>query len=53
VGVGWFSQHGRGATQMENMSAAISSCSIIYLAGAILLVAASVRAGKDIIVRRI
>ncbi len=51
LAVGWFSEHGRGATQMENMSAAISSCSIIYVAGAILLLAASVRASKDIIVR--
>jgi MFS family permease len=49
LAVGWFSQHGRGATQMENMSAAISSCSIVYVAGAILLLAASARARKDVI----
>lgn len=51
LAVGWFSEHGGGATQMENMSKAISWCSIIYIAGAILLLAASLRASKDVIAR--
>ena len=40
VAVGWVSQHGRHATEMENMSEAIAFCSVIYLAGAVLLFAA-------------
>jgi len=38
LAVGWFSQHGGGATEMENMSHAISYCSAIYLVSATLLV---------------
>jgi MFS family permease len=37
LAVGWFSKHGGGATEMENMSLAISSCSVIYLVSAGLL----------------
>ncbi len=48
LAVGWFSEHGRAASQMENMSEAISFCSVIYVAGALLLLAASARAGKDV-----
>jgi MFS family permease len=47
--VGWLSQHGRHATEMENMSEAISLCSGIYVAGALLLFAAAMRAKKDIL----
>ena len=47
--VGWLSQHGRHAAEMENMSEAISLCSGIYLAGAVLLFAAAARARKDVI----
>src|SRR5262249_15062649 len=46
--VGWLSQHGRHATEMENMSEAISLCSGIYITGAVLLFAAAVRAQKDV-----
>ena len=46
--VGWLSQHGRHATEMENMSEAIALCSGIYIAGALLLFAAALRAGKDV-----
>jgi MFS family permease len=51
LAVGWVSKHGRRATEMENMSEAIAFCSLIYIAGAILLLAASVRAGRDTVVR--
>jgi MFS family permease len=37
LAVGWFSKHGGGASEMENMSRAISSCSVIYLVSAALL----------------
>jgi MFS family permease len=47
--VGWLSQHGRHPTEMENMSEAISWCSGIYIAGALLLIAAAFRAEKDVI----
>ena len=46
--VGWLSQHGRQATEMENMSEAISWCSGIYIVGAVLLIAAAVRIRKDL-----
>jgi len=48
VMVGWLSQHGRHATEMENMSEAIALCSGIYVAGALLLFAAAWRAGRDV-----
>jgi MFS family permease len=41
VVVGWVTIHGRGATEMDNMSTAISSCALIYLAAAGLLFTAS------------
>jgi len=47
--VGWLSQHGRHASEMENMSEAIAFCSGVYIAGAILLFAAAARASKDVI----
>jgi MFS family permease len=47
--VGWLSQHGRHATEMENMSEAIAWCSVIYIMGALLLIAAAFRAEKDVI----
>ena len=34
LAVGWFSKHGGGATEMDNMSRAISFCSVIYVIGA-------------------
>ncbi len=40
LAVGWFSKNGGGATEMDNMSKAISYCSVIYLASAGLLIAA-------------
>ena len=46
--VGWLSKHGRHATEMENMSAAIAYCSVIYILGAALLLAAVSRAKGDI-----
>lgn len=42
VTVGFFAKHGSGATEMENMSRAISWCSVVYLAGAALLFAAAI-----------
>jgi MFS family permease len=47
--VGWLSQHGRHATEMENMSEAITWCSGIYIVGALFLLAAAARAKKDVI----
>jgi hypothetical protein len=35
--VGYVTQHGRHATQMENMSEAMALCGVVYLAGAALL----------------
>ena len=46
--VGWMSQHGRHATEMENMSEAIAMCSGVYIVGAVLLFAAAARASKDV-----
>jgi MFS family permease len=40
VAVGWFSKYGGGASEMENMSHAISFCGAIYLLSAALLIAA-------------
>ncbi len=37
LAVGWFSKHGGGANEMENMSHAISFCGAMYLASAVLL----------------
>jgi MFS family permease len=51
LAVGWVSKHGRRATEMENMSEAIAFCSLIYIAGAVLLLAASARAGRDTVAR--
>jgi cytochrome c biogenesis protein CcdA len=42
VAVGWLAMHGRRASEMENMSAAIAWCGLIYLAGAALIFAAIV-----------
>jgi len=47
LAVGWISKHGRRATEMENMSEAISFCCLIYIVGGVLLLAASARAGRD------
>ena len=47
LAVGWISKHGRHHSQMENMSEAIAACSLIYLAGAVLLLAAAARARRD------
>ena len=40
LAVGWIAEHGSRGTEIENMSAAISWCGGIYLAGALLLGAA-------------
>ncbi|HZR20100.1 MAG TPA: MFS transporter [Verrucomicrobiae bacterium] len=47
LAVGWLSEHGRHATQMENMSEAIAFCSVIYLVGAGLLLQAARCAHRD------
>jgi MFS family permease len=47
LAVGWLSKHGRHATEMQNMSEAIACCSVIYIAGAGLLLAAAVYARRD------
>jgi MFS family permease len=47
--VGWLSQHGRHATEMENMSEAIAMCSVVYILGAVLLFAAAAHARKDVL----
>jgi MFS family permease len=47
LAVGWLSEHGRHATAMENMSEAIAGCSIIYLVGGGLLLAAAACARRD------
>jgi len=47
LAVGWLSKHGRHVTEMENMSEAIACCSIIYIVGAVLLLAAVVCARTD------
>jgi MFS family permease len=49
LAVGWISKHGRHATEMENMSEAIASCSVIYIIGAGLLFAAAACARRDAI----
>ena len=43
--VGWATQHGRYATEMANMSVAISAGAVVYLVGCGLLVAAALRRG--------
>ena len=48
VAVGWVSKHGRHATEMQNMSEAIASGSLIYIVSAGLLFAAAIRARKDL-----
>lgn len=40
LAVGWFSKHGGGATEMDNMSKAIASCSVVYLVAAACLAGA-------------
>jgi MFS family permease len=47
LAVGWISKHGRHATEMQNMSEAIAFCSVIYIVGAVLLVAAALCARRD------
>lgn len=47
LAVGWLSQHGPYATEMENMSRAIAWCSAVYVLGAGLLLAAAARAHRD------
>jgi MFS family permease len=51
LAVGWISKYGRHASEMENMSEAIAACSFIYIAGGVLLLAASARAGRDTLAR--
>ena len=41
--VGWIAKHGSGATEVENMSFAISRCGAIYILGAALLIIAIAR----------
>jgi MFS family permease len=47
LAVGWFTKYGRHATEMENMSEAIAFCSVIYVVGAVLLLAAAACARHD------
>jgi len=42
LAVGWFSQHGRHSTEMENMSEAIALCAVVYVISAALLFLAMV-----------
>jgi MFS family permease len=48
VFVGWAATHGRKATEVENMSDAIASCGLVYLAGAVLLLLAVVSFRRDV-----
>jgi MFS family permease len=49
LAVGWVSQHGRYASQMENMSEAIAFCGAVYIVGAALLLTATfVFARRDV-----
>lgn len=47
LAVGWLSKYGRHSSEMENMSEAIASCSVIYLVGAALLFIAAAGARRD------
>jgi MFS family permease len=49
LAVGWISKHGRRATEIQNMSEAIAACSLIYIIGACLLVAAAACAHRDLV----
>jgi MFS family permease len=42
VAVGWVAAHGRHGSEIENMSEAIAACSLVYLFGAAMLLAAMV-----------
>ncbi|HEX8202867.1 MAG TPA: MFS transporter [Isosphaeraceae bacterium] len=44
--IGWAAAHGSGPSEVENMSRAIASCGIIYLAGAALLATAIVACAR-------
>jgi len=46
LAVGWISQHGRHASEIENMSEAIAFGAVIYLIGAALLFLAIVFLAK-------
>jgi MFS family permease len=48
LAVGWFSQHGRHASEMENMSEAIAACSVVYLLSAGVLLVAALTARRDL-----
>ena len=44
--VGWMAKHGSAASEMENMSNAISRCGALYILGAALLIIGIVRFTK-------
>lgn len=46
LAIGWFSEHGGGATEMDNMSTGIAYCSLVYIAAALLLACAAYRFPK-------
>jgi len=46
VAIGWLTMHGRGVSEMANMSTAIMHASIVYVLGAIILTAAAVMLGR-------
>jgi MFS family permease len=52
VAVGWVAAHGRHASEVENMSEGIGACSLIYVAGAVLLVLAMFCLRRDKSVQR-
>jgi MFS family permease len=51
LAVGWFTKYGRHSNAMDNMSEAISSCSLLYLVSGILLLIAAARASRKPTVR--
>jgi MFS family permease len=46
LAVGWFTRYGRHSNEIDNMSEAISSCSLLYVGSGVLLLIAAARAGK-------
>jgi MFS family permease len=48
LAVGWLSKHGRHIAEIDNMSEAIALCSVVYIVGAALLLAAMFFARKQL-----
>ena len=51
LAVGWFTRYGRHSNSMDNMSEAISSCSVLYVGSGILLLIAAARAKREPTIR--